>query len=139
MPKNTGVTTPQVDDATATAATGTEGDADTATDDSAFDFTPEEFEQWKTRAETAEAKVAAFELRDQKHAWATEIVKDSAVPVEALRGETKEEMQQHFDILAALVKATATTPIPRSTPPGKSVDTSKKLDAAQAIRLLRQQ
>jgi len=93
MPKDTSVETPQTDDATANAATG--ANTDTVEQSGDTDLTPEAFAAAIARAEAAEAKVAAFELRDQKRTWAAEIAKDSLVPPEALRGDTKEEFQYY--------------------------------------------
>lgn len=137
MPKDAGIETAKVDDVTANAATGTNTDAAEQPGDP--ELTSEAFAAAIARAEAAEAKVAALELRDQKNAWAAEIVKDSPVPPEALRGDTKEELQDHFNILAALVKpaVASTIPLPRSTPPGKPVSGPAKLSAAAAVRALR--
>jgi len=60
------------------------------------------------RAEAAEKKVAGYETRDQVSAWAKEIVKDSRVPADALRGTTQEELQAHFAQLSALIPAEST-------------------------------
>lgn len=61
------------------------------------------------RAEAAEKKVADYETRDQVSTWAKEIVKDSKVPADALRGTTQEELQAHFAQLSALIPAESTT------------------------------
>lgn len=50
-----------------------------------------------------EAKVKAYELRDQIAGWAKEIVKGSSIPAEALRGSTEEELREHFEQLKALI------------------------------------
>jgi hypothetical protein len=65
------------------------------------------------RAAAAEAKVTSYETRDQVTTWAKEIVKDSKVPADALRGSTKEELQAHFDQLKALVPSDEEKPTPK--------------------------
>lgn len=62
------------------------------------------------RAEAAEKKVAGFETRDQVAAWAKDIVKDSPVPADALRGTTQEELQAHFEQLKALIPTSEQQP-----------------------------
>ncbi|MGV9196720.1 hypothetical protein ACTOVL_05920 [Arcanobacterium canis] len=63
-----------------------------------------------------EAKVASYEKRDQVTAWAKEIVKDSHVPADVLRGDTREELQAHFDQLTKLV--TPSKPAKKQVFPG---------------------
>ncbi|MDR0482803.1 MAG: hypothetical protein LBH13_06580 [Cellulomonadaceae bacterium] len=62
-----------------------------------------ELQKATQRADDAEAKVAAWEQAKQVSTWAAEIVKDTAVPADALRGSTKEELQAHFEQLKPLV------------------------------------
>ena len=88
------------------------------------------------RAEAAEKKAAAFEAKEQRTKWAEEIVKDSGVPAAALRGSTKEELQEHFNVLKALV--TKPSPTRTATPPGKpSPGDGEKGRAAAALREMR--
>lgn len=56
------------------------------------------------RAAAAEQKAAEFEAKEQRTKWAEEIVKDSEVPAAVLRGSTREELEEHFTALSALVK-----------------------------------
>jgi gas vesicle protein len=44
-----------------------------------------------------ESKVKGYETRDQVKSWAEEIVKDSDISTEVLRGSTREELEKHFE------------------------------------------
>lgn len=55
------------------------------------------------RASAAEAKVTAFEARDQVAAWATEVSKETGVPAAALAGSTLEALQAHAAVLKPLI------------------------------------
>lgn len=57
------------------------------------------------RAAAAEAKVAEYEARAKLANFAKEIVKDSKVPADALRGTTEDEIRAHFEQLKALIPA----------------------------------
>src|SRR5690606_24445139 len=66
----------------------------------------------KTEAEKAaerlaalEAENAAFKQEKQVATWATEVSEASGVPVAALRGSTKEELEAHAETLKSLIKA----------------------------------
>lgn len=67
----------------------------------------------KTEAERLSERIAElekenkqFRVAKQRAEWAQEIVKDSTVPADALRGDTQEELQAHFEQLKPLVKPT---------------------------------
>ncbi len=62
-----------------------------------------EQEKLLARAEEAEKKLADREAKDAAAATAAEIAKEKGVPVEALRGNTREELEAHADALAALL------------------------------------
>ena len=88
------------------------------------------------RAEAAEKRAQAFEAKEQRQQWAAEIVKDSDVPAAALRGSTREELVEHFNVLKALV--TKPSPKRTATPPGKPApDAGEKGRAAAALREMR--
>lgn len=53
--------------------------------------------------DTLSGELAGYKERDQIHAWAKEITKESHIPADALRGSTEEELKAHHDQLAALV------------------------------------
>jgi hypothetical protein len=88
------------------------------------------------RASQAEAKVAAFEQREQVSKWAKEITKDSAIPASALRGNTREELEAHFKELEALIpkqQPPKRTPVPAGKPAGEGGGSA----AVAALRQLR--
>lgn len=63
-----------------------------------------------------EAENAAYRKRDQVAAWAAEITDGTAIPAGVLRGETREELQEHFDQLSKLI--TVKEPVKPSVFPG---------------------
>jgi hypothetical protein len=95
-----------------------------------------DLEKERQRADVAEKKAATYEAREQRAAWAKEIVKDSNVPASALRGSTKEELTEHFEELKALI--TPAAPKRTATPHGKAATDDKPGSrAAEALRSLR--
>lgn len=74
--------------------------------DAAQEAAKSDLQKAQDRADAAEKKAAEFEARQQVAVWAKEIVKDSKVPADALRGSTKEDLQAHFNQLNALVTPT---------------------------------
>lgn len=96
-----------------------------------------ELEKERKARESAETKLAEFEAEKQRAGWAKEITKDSDIPVEALRGTTKEELEDHFKVLSALVTKPSQTRT--ATPHGRpAAGDSEKGRAAAALRELRQ-
>lgn len=87
------------------------------------------------RAETAEKRAAAYEAKEQRATWAAEIVGDSGVPAEALRGSTRDELEEHFGLL----KPHFTKPAPKrtATPQGKPATGAGESRAVAALRELR--
>lgn len=66
------------------------------------------------KAASAEARVKALEQEKQVRSWAAEVAKDAGVPVEVLRGDTREALEAHAAQLKALM-----TPETPQTPTGK--------------------
>jgi hypothetical protein len=62
-----------------------------------------EQEKLLARAEAAEKKLADREAKDVAAATAAEVAKEKGVPVSALRGTTKEELEAHADELLAFL------------------------------------
>ena len=58
-----------------------------------------ELEQWKSRAESAEQWKAQRESQDSAAQLAKDVAKAKGVPVGALRGSTREELEAHADEL----------------------------------------
>lgn len=93
-----------------------------------------EIEKALERANQAETKLSAYEAKEQAAQWAAEIVKDSEIPASVLRGNTREELQAHFDQLKDLAPKPARTPVPVGKASGDSASR-----AASALRSLRGQ
>ena len=55
------------------------------------------------RLAAAEAKVAEYEREKQTAAWRNEVAEATGVPVAALRGSTKEELEAHAEALKSLI------------------------------------
>lgn len=83
--------------------------------DEAQEAAKSDLEKATARAEAAESKVKEYEQRTQIATWKSEIVKDSKVPAEALRGTTREELEEHFEALKGLISEPAAT-ITRKSP-----------------------
>lgn len=85
-----------------------------------------------------DAELARYRLRDQVSAWAKEIVKDSPVPADALRGSTREELEEHFEVLSALIKkdtpAPAVVPTIGASPSVGNVSLDDQIAAAEAAK-----
>lgn len=62
-----------------------------------------EAEKLADRIAELEKENSSFRLAEQRAVWAREIVKGSSVPVEALRGESEEELRAHFEQLKSLI------------------------------------
>lgn len=62
-----------------------------------------EQEKLLARAEAAEKKLSEREAKDAAAATAAEVAKEKGVPVSALRGSTKEELEAHADELLAIL------------------------------------
>ena len=80
-------------------------------------------------------ELTKYRTREQVAKWAAEIVKDSPIPANVLRGSTKEELVEHFEQLKALAVPTKQR---THVPPGKPTDgepTGSR--AAAAIREMR--
>ena len=103
--------------------------------DKAADAQKSELQKAIDRADAAEKKASAYEAQQQVSKWAAEIVKDSPIPANVLRGSTKEELVEHFEQLKALAVPTKQR---THVPPGKPTDgepTGSR--AAAAIREMR--
>lgn len=62
-----------------------------------------ELEKWQARAEAAEKWKQDRETRDAAAELAAEVAKDKGVPVSALRGSTREELEAHAAEILALL------------------------------------
>lgn len=105
--------------------------------DKAAEASKSELQKAIERAEAAEKRAAEFEAKEQRQQWAADIVKGTDIPITALRGTTREELEEHFAVLSSLIKP---TPGGRTaTPPGRPAPgEGEKGRAAAALRALRQ-
>jgi hypothetical protein len=67
--------------------------------DKAQEASKSELQKLQERAEAAEKKAQAYEQQQQIASWTAEVAKASGVPAEALRGQTKEEIEAHAETL----------------------------------------
>lgn len=84
------------------------------------------------RLAAAEAKVKAFETREQVATWRAEVAKESGVPVEALAGSTREELAAHAAILKPLVTPGAPVIKTQGQEPTKHADNAER-DAVRQL------
>ncbi|WP_407316650.1 hypothetical protein UQW22_09920 [Isoptericola halotolerans] len=94
-----------------------------------------ELEKERKAREAAEQKAAQYEAKEQRTKWIDEITKDSPVPASALRGSTREELEEHHETL----KPHFTKEPPKRTPvpTGKGRPDEGGSRAAAALRELR--
>lgn len=59
----------------------------------------------------AQARVKEFETREQIAAWKAEVSSETGVPVAALAGATKDEIQSHAEVLKSLIAAPGRGPV----------------------------
>ena len=96
----------------------------------------------KTSAEEAEAhakalkdaqdRIAGYEHRDQVHGWKQAAAKAAGVPLDALRGDTEEEITAHAEVLKGLM---GSAPVAGGTGiSGKAPETATPSAAIQAVR-----
>lgn len=87
---------------------------------------------------SAQSELEQYKQRDQVRSWAQEIVTDSSVPADALRGSSREELQEHFEQLKALITPApakpTSDPVPGlgDTPATGNVTISEQIKAAEA-------
>lgn len=112
-----------------------------------------DYDTWRTKAQeleeangslSAEAKtlrdkVAKYEADQERSQWAQEIAKSAGVPAEALRGNTREELEAHAATIKALLVPPPTPKNRTPVPPGRSDQGDGGSRAAAALRALRAQ
>ena len=69
-----------------------------------------ELERMTERATEAERRVSELEHAEQVRGWANEVAAATHVPVEILRGDTKEEMEAHAQAILSAGITTRTVP-----------------------------
>lgn len=87
-----------------------------------------------------EAKVKEYETKEQIAAWAKEVSKETEVPVDLLRGSTKEELQAHAEQLKPLIgQPGGQPPAPGVVPTiGKTPTATPNIPIAEQIKAAEQ-
>lgn len=75
-----------------------------------------DYDELKTAAERAQEleeekqtlaeRVAEFEAKEERQKLVSDVANDTGVPADALRGDTKEELEAHAEVLKSLMKPT---------------------------------
>lgn len=84
------------------------------------------------RAEKAEAELTEMKAAKQLDAWRAEVAAETKVPVDVLRGTTREELKAHADALAPLLSAKT----PAVQTPGQQPEAPSETAELAAIREL---
>lgn len=66
-----------------------------------------ELEKANDKAAKAEAELAKYRRQEQVRSWASEVSKETGVPADLLRGNTKEEIQAHAEQLKGFIRPSA--------------------------------
>lgn len=61
----------------------------------------------KSQLDSANSELNAFKVNDQKRQWAAEVAKETGVPADVLRGDTKEELEAHANSLKPFLQVAA--------------------------------
>lgn len=88
----------------------------------------------KSKIEELEKENGVFKEQEQRRVWAEEVAKEYGVPTEALRGETKEEMTAHAEILKKYVNSSSLVVAGDGKTPGKQVTTSNSEKFSNLIK-----
>lgn len=65
----------------------------------------------KAELDQLRAELQEYKHKDELRQWTDEVSKESGIPANVLRGDTKEELQAHAEALKALLKPTTTAPV----------------------------
>ena len=87
----------------------------------------------RSKLAAANADLDAFKAKEQKSDWAKEVSEETGGPAEALRGETKEEMEEHAKTLERYLKPGAPYVPSDGNKPNSSAGTSARDLFAQAL------
>ncbi|VXB22771.1 hypothetical protein [Citricoccus sp. K5] len=70
----------------------------------ALDELTPKYEAAEAERSTLAERVKEFETKAERSKTVTEVAKDAGVPADALRGNTREELEAHAEVLKALIK-----------------------------------
>jgi len=93
-----------------------------------------ELQRATERAETLERELSGLRSQQQVTAWMSEVAASSGVPVDVLRGSTREEIEAHAETLKPLLNPRG----PYVPSPGGIPETPTNADAAFAHKLFTQ-
>lgn len=74
------------------------------TNKAALDELTAKYEAVEAEKSTLAERVHEFETKAERSKTVAEVAKDSGVPADALRGNTREELEAHAEVLKALIK-----------------------------------
>ena len=66
----------------------------------------ERAQELESEKQTLAERVAEFEAREERQKLVSDVAQDTGVPADALRGDTKEELEAHAEVLKSLMKTT---------------------------------
>ena len=66
----------------------------------------ERAQELETEKQTLAEKLAEFEAKEERQKLVSTVADETGVPADALRGETKEELEAHAEVLKSLMKTT---------------------------------
>ena len=87
----------------------------------------------KTQLDAANAELSVFKAGEQKRQWAAEVSQEKGVPAEALRGETKEEMEAHAETLQKYMNVSAPVVRGDGKTPSRTAGTTTRDQFANAL------
>jgi len=88
----------------------------------------------KQKYEALQAKLEAYEAENEQKKWKTEIAHELNVPMELLRGSTREQIQEHAEQIASVLHPKPKAPQIHSA--GKQPDKPESSDKQEFIRQL---
>ena len=66
----------------------------------------ERAQELEEEKQTLAERVAEFEAKEERQKLVSDVANDTGVPADALRGDTKEELEAHAEVLKSLMKTT---------------------------------
>ena len=101
-----------------------------------------DYDELKTAAERAQEleeekqtlaeRVAEFEAKEEQSKLVAQVANDAGVPADALRGDTKEELEAHAEVLKSLMKTTGPVIPGQEKRPG-TVEVSEERKAVRGL------
>lgn len=92
----------------------------------------ERAQELESEKQTLAERVAEFEATEQRRELISTVAKDTGVPADALRGDTKEELEAHAEVLKSLMKTTGPVIPGQEKRPG-TVEVSEERKAVRGL------